>query len=441
MEYRKTILAVAVTVAVSFLAGRADAATRTVCPVGCNFNTIQKAITAAVANDTIAVSAGTYRENVVVTKPLRLQGSTTGVTKIVPAISKPNDCPSGGSICPAPGLTSSVILVQANNVTISNLTVDGDNPNLTTGIPIGGANIDARNGIITDHTPSKKFDNLSVNKVTVQNVFLRGIEASTGGSLSVVDSVVTNVRGNANAIAIYNFGGTGTITHNTVTNANDAIALNHSRGISIVNNTVSNASSGIHTDNAGDTGGTDDLISGNIVQGCSPNGYGIWVYVPTSGPTVTSNEVSDCFVGLAAFGHGVGTTRTMFSANHVDATAPIANSVGVLASTDKFSFGFSDVFASFQGNRITHYTTGLAVDAAKGGLPHVAASFNVIAGNTIGADASPRSPSMPGTTSGVATTARTNLVAIRSRPPRSASPPGSSAASASPPSPPRPGSP
>jgi len=56
----------------------AMAATLTVCPSGCGYASIQAAINAALAGDTIAIGTGTYVENVVVDKPLTLRRATRG---------------------------------------------------------------------------------------------------------------------------------------------------------------------------------------------------------------------------------------------------------------------------------------------------------------------------------------------------------------------------
>ena len=67
---------------------------------------------------------------------------------------------------------------------------------------------------------------------------------------------------------------------------------------------ITTSASGVHTDNAGDGGGTADVIQGNRVSSCSANGYGVWVFVPYLAPTVQDNIITDCTVGLAAFAQG-----------------------------------------------------------------------------------------------------------------------------------------
>ena len=86
------------------------------------------------------------------------------------------------------------------------MTIDGDNTALTSGIVAGGADLDARNGIITNHG-SGVYQNLEVYKVTVQNIYLRGMYASSGGTFNFHDNTVNNVQANAGSIAMFNFGG------------------------------------------------------------------------------------------------------------------------------------------------------------------------------------------------------------------------------------------
>ncbi|MEM2096704.1 MAG: hypothetical protein QXI70_00915 [Methanothrix sp.] len=60
--------------AILILVASADAATYTVCPYGCTNSSIQDAINHASPGDTIVVYSGTYNENVMVNKPLKLVG-------------------------------------------------------------------------------------------------------------------------------------------------------------------------------------------------------------------------------------------------------------------------------------------------------------------------------------------------------------------------------
>ena len=213
------------------------------------FAAIQPAIGAVSAGGTVKVAAGTYRENVVVNKSVTIAGAGESATEVQPTVSAPNPC-EGSSLCA--GAASNVFLVQANDVLIHDLTVNGDNPTLTSGIVRAGADLDARNGIIknTDAT----YNNLEVRNVTVKNIYLRGIY-STGGTFNFHHNTVTNVQGDGYSIGMFAWYGPGTMANNNVSYTNDAISANHSKGIQFLNNTVTNSASGIHTDNSGDSAG------------------------------------------------------------------------------------------------------------------------------------------------------------------------------------------
>lgn len=334
-------------------------AMKTVCASGCKYSSIQAAINAASEGATITIGKGTYVENVVVNKRLTLQGSGKS-TIIEPAVSNPA-C-GGGSLCG--GNASNIVLVQANDVTITKMRLEGDNPGLTSGDIVGGKDIDARNGIITNHEAGK-FNNLTVSKVAVADVYLRGIYASSGGSFTFKDDTVQNVQAEEASIAMFAFEGTGVMEHNKVTEANDAISANWSHGTQFIDNTVTKSGSGIHTDNNGGSGGSPDLIKGNKISECKENGYGVWVFVPYVSATVEQNKISGCYIGIAAFGGAVSGQGPTFTANKINGTGAETNdpagSYGAYLTTDQLGFAFGDLTAQLTGNQVTATGNALLV--------------------------------------------------------------------------------
>jgi len=357
-------LGCALVVCLAALAGTAAAATL---HVPAQYSTITAAITAANPGDTIVVAPGTYTENVVINKSITLAGAWPKLSLIRPAVSAPNPsvC-AGASLCV--GAESDIILVQADNVTIHGFTLDGNNPALTSGIVAGVVDLDARNGIITNHQIGI-FNNLTVHHVTVKNIYLRGIYASSGGTFNFHDNIVQNVQADPSSIAMFNFGGSGTMALNYVSDANDAISSNWSGGTQYLYNFITKSGSGVHSDNTGGFGGTPtaDLIQGNIVSNCTSGGYGIFVFVPYVAPNVQYNVVYNCAVGLAVFGNATNVTVPFYT-NAVDG-ARQAGSVGVLVTSDELGYGSSSASVLFTYNTITENAIGVQVSDPLFGFP------------------------------------------------------------------------
>jgi len=374
------------------VAGPAWAA-KTVCSTGCSTKSIQTAIDGASPGATITIGKGNYYEKVVVNKPVTLLGS--GVqTVIYPATSKPV-CPNEGSLCG--GSASNIILVEANDVTIQSVRLEGANPNLTGGVVVGGASINARNGIITNHEAGT-FNNLTVSKVKVSDVYLRGIYASSGGTFNLNHDTVENVQGEEASIAMFNYGGSGVMESNKVTSANDAISANYSTGTQFLANVIKKSGSGIHTDNNGESGSA-DVIKGNTVRECKVNGYGIFVFVPYVSATVESNKISGCSVGLAAYGGAVSGQGPTFTNNSVNGTgaATTGTTYGAYLTTDQLGYGFGNLTATLTHNTLSHFNTGMFVTQTNpttgqpaGGQATITASpENSFLANGTGADGEP----------------------------------------------------
>jgi hypothetical protein len=369
-------------------------AAKTVCASGCAFTGINAAIGAASEGATITVGKGTFVENVVVNKPVTLQGSGKN-TVIEPAVSNPV-C-EGGSLCS--GAASNIVLVEADNVTVNNLRLEGNNPSISSSVVVGGKDIDARNGLITNHLAGV-FNNLTVSKVTVADVYLRGLYASSGGTFNFNNDTVQNVQGEEASIAMFAFEGTGSMDHNKVTEANDAISANWSQGIEFAGNTITKSGSGVHTDNNGGSGGKADLITENKVSACKENGYGIFVFVPYVSATVQANRVTGCAVGLAAFGGAVSGQGPLFKNNKVDGTGATTSdpggTYGAYLTTDQLGFAFGDMTATLTGNTIQNSGTGMFVtqtnpspEQPAGGQATVTAHGNSFRGNPGGAKGEP----------------------------------------------------
>ncbi len=101
----------------------ANAATRSVCPSGCDYSSIQAAIDAASPGDTINVSAGTYSERLTIGESLTISGAGAGQTVIYGSY--------GGRVVT---INNSSATVTISGVTIEGGELDGSANGAGTGI-------------------------------------------------------------------------------------------------------------------------------------------------------------------------------------------------------------------------------------------------------------------------------------------------------------------
>ena len=153
------------------------------------FAGIQEGINAVAAGGTVDVLPGTYVGTIDIDKPLSLlgpnaaidpRGSGRGAEAVVlPDVSNPD---------PYSPTSINVIYVDASNVTIAGLTVDGDNPGLTSGITLNGADIDAAEGIVS----YSGVGNITVENNIIRNTTYTGIDFyNYVNDAATTDNVIT----------------------------------------------------------------------------------------------------------------------------------------------------------------------------------------------------------------------------------------------------------
>jgi parallel beta-helix repeat protein len=137
------------------------------------FGTIQEAIDGTSAGGVITLADGMYNEsNIHVNKALTIQGASRDGVIVGPSmVDGHDDSDFGGTI-------SNAFVIQSSNVTIRNLTVDG---NVDGGLA-GDENF--RSAVISD-SGLGSFSGISLNQLSIRNTFRTGVNFGAGASGSV----------------------------------------------------------------------------------------------------------------------------------------------------------------------------------------------------------------------------------------------------------------
>lgn len=233
---------------------------------------IQDAITNANPGDILQLNAGSYSENVVITKSLTLQGATSDETLYI----------IDGTGLPSPG-SGIVIDINVTNVTIRNLTVQdftGSSGNTHAGIyGIGGNNkLTITNvAMLNNPTASGFYANGPVDNVTITNCL---VQNNGGGARGIViwNGLKTNLNISGNTVINNTCCGIelqdGTASAVTISNNTLDIGLgDNGLGLTGLNTVVGN-----------------NLISNNIISGGGR--FGIEIKNPAGGVTVSGNTVT-----------------------------------------------------------------------------------------------------------------------------------------------------
>ncbi len=233
-----------------------------------DYSTIGEAISHASAGDTILIQSGVYNENLIIDKSLTLEGQNQANTIIM---GKGDSTPT------------SVLILAANGVKISGLTIESISNSNTTryayGIWVEG-------------------DNITITGNIIQNTYI-GIFCSTQSSTTITQNTITgsikdairfcagsqnNISDNniiSNAVSGIALGGySNTVEGNNLQNNTRGLGLGASNSVVFNNTIVSNTESGIFLS------GSKNVIVGNEID---LNKYGI--YITTQGASPSSNEI------------------------------------------------------------------------------------------------------------------------------------------------------
>ena len=209
-----------------------------------DYSTIQGAIDAAEGGDIIKVSTGTYNENIIINKPLTLEGENKETTII-----------DGGDIA------DTIKVINVNSANISGIKITNGN---NYGIKISRAdNVDISNTTITDNFGSGIYMSSSsenhFNGNTIVNNGGNGIELINSDDNNINNNTISN---NYSAVKIRNSNHNFFINNILSENDNWAIfILQSSDHNELKNNTIQDNKNGIDIRGSSN----DNLIEGNLI--------------------------------------------------------------------------------------------------------------------------------------------------------------------------------
>ncbi|GEM_PF-2084225 len=312
---------------------------------------IQEGIDLVTTGGMVHIAAGTYTELVTVTKSVTLVGEPDVVIQ-----------PSENILDFSSNHNGTVIWIQAPDVTIRDVHIDGDNPGITGGYPYGGADINASRGIYMGGTPGN-FDRAHIENVTMRNLG-RGINFYGGQDHRLLNNVASNLGGPDDG----NYG-YGILLHgdSSALISDNAISQTLVAGIFMQNNHSTN-----HTDIRLNTvndariglgwnmlyGGGSGLVEDNTVTDAE---MGMQVTSITNGHLEVRDNTFTIPTGNDEVGFLVWNTRPqtiLIAGNTVN-----GSDTGVLVEDVNPTFGPSQAHAQLTGNLFDGATTAIEVSS------------------------------------------------------------------------------
>ena len=223
---------------------------------GGQYTSITEAVNAAQSGDTITISAGTYTENIIVTKSVTIKAASPGST-VVTAADPSKD----------------VFLVQAKNVRVEGLTITGATG--ASGVHVDHSSACVVTGISAHGNDRAIYLDGATNcEVSSSNLADNGygVYCDNASNNTISSNIATGEQGGGKALGdgIYMYySDANTITHtNLSANHVFGISLYHSSGNTISNNSIlNNQDIGVRLRESNNNTLTFNTVSGNVNLG------------------------------------------------------------------------------------------------------------------------------------------------------------------------------
>jgi parallel beta-helix repeat protein len=336
---------------------------------------IQEAVN-LLTGTTVLVNNGTYLEsNIELDKPVKIDGESRAGVIVAPAGEDANlDGPGNFA-----GAYQHGFVIQSSNVTIQDLTVDGE---ANAGLTPGKNNY--RAGIVTNPSLDEAFHNTKIDNVAVRNVYRRGIQLDSGNLTdgnstgnTITGSIVDGVDSAAAGYAIVALNSDTLISGNKVSNAANGIGTNYTVDeanaplVTIRANTITNTGVGISASGLADgslIGGPLAVDANQITLTTKASAdVGIVVQYAVGQVTVQRNTISGLGgdAGIWLFHNEDADAPVIVRQNSITSGAGVAanpgEGTGIFLTDDGDLFGDEDgdSYAVLLGNTITGFARGI----------------------------------------------------------------------------------
>jgi len=377
---RVCMLTIVLMFAVAIVCGTEGAATITVCSSGCDYTTIQAAVNAASAGDTIIVGDGMYNENVDVDKRLTIRSENGSASTIVKAAD----------------LNDHVFEVTADYVNISGFRVEKAKAGIYLGSDANHCNISNNFAYLNYYgIYVRSSNNIIVHNTGKHNNYIIYLSYSSNNTLTnntadlynknciwlnySSNNMLTNNTANSNEFSgiCLSYSNYNTLKNNTAnSNIHYGIELHFSSYNALVNNIASNnVGHGIWLQQSGNNMLTDNTCNENIWQG-------IILYWDSSNNTLMNNTVYYSRNGIYLhFSSNNMLTNNTVNSNNESGIHFESSSYNMLTNNTANSNNESGIhFESSSDNTITNNT---CKENVNDGIQLVGGDDNTIASNNV----------------------------------------------------------